>query len=394
MSTNNHETKRAPEFVPERLRQARLAAGLSAAELASRLNVTRQLISMYEAGRSPSRESLALLSQTLGVDRSYFAAPVEEAEALCSAINFRALKKSPVTDKQRARALLEWASMLTSQVGAIVDLPPCRLPVLPEREPEELTNDDIEGAAELTRSFFGLGVGPISNLTLLLENHGVVISHAPLTGDMDGLSGFFGDRPIILIKEDLPWARGRFDLAHELGHLVLHRHLSQDEVDASPVRHDLIERQAHRFASALLLPDAGFVPEAMSVDFAVLLQLKQRWGASVGAMIRRLWDLNVISDQHYRRLQVAISKNKWRKVEPGDLESVLEAPRLLRRAAEFIAEHKLYPFHEVFTRSRLPKWFLYTAAGVTEEELIPKTLDNSNVVNFRLRGSVELEETG
>lgn len=382
---NNETQRKLVEFVPERLRQARLTAGLSAADLADRIGVTRQLISLYETGRPPSKEGITLLGQALGVDRSYFYMAIGEMEKLESAINFRALKRSPVTERQRARAFIEWTALLASNVSSIVQFPEAVLPGCLAKSPSDITLDEIEGYAADTRKLLGLGVGPISNLTLLLENHGIIVAHAPLAGDMDGLSAVYAGRPIIVVKQDLPLARGRFDIAHELAHLVLHRSLSQEEFDSSPTVHDLLEKQAHRFAGAFLMPESGFVPEAFSLSFSQLIELKKRWGVSIAAMVRRLKDLDVISEQQYRGIQVSISRKNWRREEPEDAGSSLEQPRLLRRAAEYIANNKLAPFHEVFIRSRLPRWFLTAAAGLSESELTPPTTDSTNILSFKLR---------
>jgi Zn-dependent peptidase ImmA (M78 family)/transcriptional regulator with XRE-family HTH domain len=374
------------EFVPQRLRQARLANGLSVSELAVRIGVDRSLISLYENGRTPSSENWGPLSQVLGVDRAYFAMPIHpQLEQQASAINFRALKKSPVSERQRARALIEWAAFLASRLETFVGLPSPRLPAAADLDPADITTDVVEEAANSTRQFFRLGVGPIADLTLLLENHGVIVAKAPLHGDMDGLSAFFDERPIILIKDSANYFRSRFDLAHELGHLVLHRHIGQEELDASPSLLNTVEKQAHQFASFFLMPETGFLPEALHTDIDALLELKDKWGVSMQAIVRRLYESDVISSSSYKRLQVMFTRSGYRRVEPKDDSRVPERPRLLKRAAEFATKEAIAPFHEVFVGTRLPTWFLCTAAGLTEQDLVPSTLDVSNVLTFKSR---------
>ena len=92
----------------------------------------------------------------------------------------------------------------------------------------------IGSKADISVSFtqiFGLGFGPIPKLSLLLENNGVLVGHAPLSEGMDGVSAWFNERPFILVSSHANYFRNRLDVGHELGHLVLHRGLTQDDID-------------------------------------------------------------------------------------------------------------------------------------------------------------------
>ena len=87
------------------------------------------------------------------------------------------------------------------------------------------------------------------NMVRLLEMHGAIVVRLELADQgIDAFSWLGPDRPVVILdtgKDDR--ARSRFDAAHELGHLVMHRER------ARAADRDL-EKQAHRFASAFLLP--------------------------------------------------------------------------------------------------------------------------------------------
>ena len=63
--------------------------------------------------------------------------------------------------------------------------------------------------------------------------------------------------PVAVMVAEKPSAcRDRFSLAHELGHIVLHRSVSVDEENI-----DIIEEQANQFASSFLLPAQSYLRE-------------------------------------------------------------------------------------------------------------------------------------
>ncbi|WP_156383712.1 XRE family transcriptional regulator [Pseudoxanthomonas sp. Root65] len=374
-------------FQGARLRQARLIANMTATDLAERLEVSRQLVSAAENGKPLGLEKMAQAASLLGVSIDYFYSPVPtELGGLHSAINYRSLKRTPEFQKDRADAALAWAREVVLRFSELLEMPVVRLPEFPPRDPEELSWEMIEEISRSTRQFFGLGYGPIDKLVLLLENHGIVVGYAELSEDMDGVSAWYESGPIILVKKGSPAVRSRFDIAHELGHLILHRHLLAEDVD-DPTRHDLMEKQAHYFAGAFLLPEEGFVPEAVRIDLDYLVKLKRRWKVSLQAMMMRLESLHVVTRDQLQRFFQNLSRRRWRKDEPLDSEISAETPVLFERAGRFLAQENVVPFHEAFTRTRLSKGYLEVFAGLPSGVLnMPSGLE-ANVVQFRRRDS-------
>jgi len=372
-------------FVGDRLRQARLAANFTATELADRVEVSRQMISAAEKGKALGADNLDQVAVALGVPVEYFFQPLpEDMGVAISAINYRSLKKTPEFQKDRANSALEWAHEVVVRFRELLQMPPVNLPSLNEKDPEELSFAEIEDAARQLRRHFNLGHGPIDRLMLLLENHGVVVGTVDLSDDMDGVSAWYDDGPVVLVKSGSPAVRTRFDVAHELGHLVLHRHLSSEDVDDKS-RHDLMELQAHYFAGAFLLPEEGFVPEAVRVDLDYLVTLKRRWKVSLQAMVIRLEKLEILSKDQVGRFYQNMSRRNWRKKEPLDEELPRERPVLLERAAQFLSEERILPFQEAFTRTRLPRAFLETFAGLEKGSLSRPIGTIDNVLEFRRR---------
>lgn len=116
-------------------------------------------------------------------------------------------------------------------------------------------------------------------------------------------------------------------LAHETGHLVLHRSL-QGELKG-------IDQEANRFAAALLLPKAAMLQEIVPpVTLTSLAELKPRWGVSIQALIYRARDLGIITDRQFRYLFEQLSRRGWRKQEP--LAIPVERPRAVRKMAEIL----------------------------------------------------------
>jgi Zn-dependent peptidase ImmA (M78 family) len=191
-----------------------------------------------------------------------------------------------------------------------------------------------EVAAQHVRHLFGIGAEqPISNLIDLVERIGVTALALPIDlAKIDAFSTWLttvAKRPIIAACRNKPGDRLRFNVGHELGHLVLHGELSR----LRPGEH----QQADRFAAELLMPGTSMRKEIETpVTLSRIAPLKLRWGVSVQALVRRAYDLGIIANRQYRYLFEQLSARGWRTNEPPNLAVAQERPRSLRKMAEVI----------------------------------------------------------
>jgi Zn-dependent peptidase ImmA (M78 family) len=141
--------------------------------------------------------------------------------------------------------------------------------------------------------------------------------------EVDAFSMWKGTRPFVFLNTYKSTEHSRFDAAHELGHLVLHKH--------GPPQGREAEKQANSFASAFLMPRASVLANVPRYpSYATFVQLKKTWTTSVSALGYRLHELGVISEWQYRGLCVEIAK-RGRDKEPEEAprETSLILPRIL-----------------------------------------------------------------
>jgi len=187
---------------------------------------------------------------------------------------------------------------------------------LPSVDIPNLSDEDSpEVAAEALRHHWGIGELPVSNMIHLLESKGVrIYSLAIEAREVDAFSMWKEEVPFIFLNSRKSSERSRYDAAHELGHLVLHRHGGPRGKDA--------EQEANAFASAFLMPRASVLAHATRFPtLATLVSLKSIWKTSVAALCHRLRSVNMLTEWQYRLLYIQISKNRFRTEEPN------QAPR-------------------------------------------------------------------
>jgi Zn-dependent peptidase ImmA (M78 family)/transcriptional regulator with XRE-family HTH domain len=376
-------------FVPERLEQALAARGFSAVELAARIGVTSTTISRWRnQAQTPGMEMLNRISQELRVSPEWLTRPLSDS---ISTPFFRGSVAQLKADRALLRSRAEWLGEIAQQLEQYVDYPTIDIPCKGFTKLSEITDADIEEAADACRERWGLKNGPVSDVILLLENAGVIVAREETgTPRIEGLSAWTSsDRPIILLCADKGNAyRSRFDAAHELGHLILHRHIPPP---ADAVAHKQMEQQAHRFAGAFLLPSRGFAAEVSPlVSLQGLLILKSKWGVSVAAMIMRLVALNIITDADYLRL-IKLRSAKWgNKAEPNDGDRIPEQPRLLKRTVELLAAEG------IVTMDALPSMLGLSARDVESLLGLPfgqLGLPKADVLELKLKTSDESRAT-
>lgn len=323
-------------FQPARLMQVLAARRLTQVQLAAMVGVSAPTISKWRnEEQAPEAETLNRLAAVVNVSAEWFMRSVPSG---FSPPLYRSNASAHVAARSMLYARLEWAQDVVLSLSDFVDFPALNIPNFEFRNPEEVTSDDIEHAASACREAWRLGAGPIPDVALALESAGVVLVREETgVAQIEGLSAWSESlgRPFVLLSSDKDNGyRSRFDAAHELGHLVMHKHI-QRVTDQQ--RHKELERQAHGFAGAFLLPAHTFASEIRApVTLDSLLLLKQRWGVSVAAMIMRLEALGLIDPDEKLALFKRRSARWGAKAEPGDGNHKPEEPRLLRRTIDLL----------------------------------------------------------
>ena len=314
------------------IRLARLFNGLSLAELGDKLDRSKQFLSRIETGAEPVSSSLEqALVDHLGILPEFLrhVDPMPLTEEQC---HFRKQLTTKVALRQYARARGEMLKRLVCVLDDYLDLPEYHI-----KEADPSSEESIERGAEQCRAEWGLGWGPISNVTRVAENAGAVVMRVNgLANEVDAVS-FATRRPVIALNSSGRSAcRARFGVAHELGHFALHIGVLTGD--------RLTETQANRFASAFLLPRASFLAESHKairrsrLNWDGLSELKLRWGVSKSALIYRGRQLGVFTDDQVRAGYITLKRHGEAIEEREDASMPVESPEVVTEGLQMMTD--------------------------------------------------------
>ncbi|MDT0633648.1 XRE family transcriptional regulator [Spectribacter hydrogenoxidans] len=304
-------------MIGARIKQARVAAGLSLRGLADGVGLSAMAISKYEREETkPSSEVLLRLSKALGVRVEYF---FRQVEVELEGIEYRKHPQLPKRDEQRVLADVVEQLERWVELESIIPSSWPKAFEVPARLPEKIeTMDAIEACAKQVREAWNLGLDPIGDLIEEMEEEGinVVLIDYDAEKRFDGLSSRVRGAPVIVVGREWPGDRQRFTLAHELGHLVLRGRLAGDAAKKGE------EKACDRFAGAFLVPREE-VFRALGerrkwLEPRELYLLKHEWGLSMNAWLYRAKDLGIVNGATAGRLWRFFAAHGWRKNEPGD----------------------------------------------------------------------------
>jgi Zn-dependent peptidase ImmA (M78 family)/DNA-binding XRE family transcriptional regulator len=324
-----------------RLKMARKAKQLSLEKLADEVGLSAMSISKYENNKmTPDSTMLLKLANALDVKVEFFFRQID-------------LGLTPVKKRSHSRLSKSDQKMVEVRVLEYVERYFDALSFFPGRElaafPKKAfaSLDDIEQVAIELRDEWEIGLDPIDSLVRTLEDKGIIMYFVDSVEKLEALTFKANGQHVIAVNKDVPGDRQRFNIAHELGHIVL------DIPDDMEYREE--EKAANRFAGAFLVPapmvkmELGERRSFVSVEELYLL--KHKYGLSIQAWIRRGQDLGIISHHVYQTLMGMFSAKGWRKREPGDSYPSEEAPKhfelLIRK---LVAE-------DVISRSRAHELF-------------------------------------
>ncbi len=294
-------------FNHSRLIAARQRRKMTAKALAEDSGLTAVTISRLENDptQTPEVGTIRRIASALGYPEDFFYG--DDIEVISdSDASFRSLKGRTAKEKHAALAAGSLSYMLMDFIEAEFDLPKSGIPYF-ERvsSPKE--------AAYMLRMYWGMGDKPIGGLISLLESKGIrIFSLCENTNNIDAFSCWRNETPYVYLNTQKTAERSRFDLAHELGHIILHRHGAATGREA--------EREADEFASYFLIPPKDLAASVGRVrSFNQIVQLKRRWGVSAAALCYRLNRDGYITDWMYRSFCIHLSKN-FSRSEPNGTE--------------------------------------------------------------------------
>lgn len=328
------------EELAERLRSARDSAGLTQQQVADALGIPRSAVVEIEAAnRAVSGLELERIANLLGRDMRDFLADEFRPEDILSAL-FRTTADVPqraditarlthcflvAREYQQLESLLEISHQAKLNTAYNFDPPSSRWDAIQQGE----------SAAGNERRRLDLGASPVRDLVSLIEDEGVKVASVPLPDDVSGLALTRGSvAPFIAVNELHASVRVRFSLAHEFCHALVDRAQS-GRVSRASERDDLIEVRSNSFAAAFLMPEDGVrnaiealgkgQPSRMTsevfdegvalraerrtdafsqdVQYYDVLQMAGEFGVSASAMMFRLKNLRLITDNELKSLR-------------------------------------------------------------------------------------------
>ena len=295
-------------FNHTRLSLARMRRRLTNKGLAEQAGVAALTITRLEKGENePDEETIAKIAAALRYPPEFFYG--EDLDVMPpDAVSFRSLTKMTAKERNAAISAGSLGLHLSHWVEERFFLPDnCLLDLSHETDPD--------AAATSQRQHWSLGVKPIGHMIRLLEAHGVrVFSLSEDTASVDAFSFWQDDKPFMFLNNFKTAEHSIFDAAHELGHLVMHKHAGNKDARAA-------EREANAFASALLMPRDDVRPQMPRlITVSTVLRAKARWRVSAMALAYRLRTLRLLSEWQYKSMCIELGRRGYRTGEPDGIE--------------------------------------------------------------------------
>ena len=360
---------------------------MTSVALASRLNLSPATLTHYERGRhTPTPYHFAQIAEALNFRPEFFLRELElnTPEQVSFARSRSAATRGMFRRAEHRRV---WMREIVEYLAQFLPLPdpdiPCPSSGFDWRSADDY---DIEALAADVRARWNLTSGPISNVTLLSEKHGVIAVMFRFGSDsLDAFSTWdsVDGRPYMALGADGQSAfRTRFNVCHELGHLVMHRQVTSKDLSDRQT-FNLIEQQAHRFAAAFLVPAESFVKDLNIPTLDALRVLKTRWKASVKMLIHRTHSLGLVDDDYARRLYINYNRRGWNDREPYDDDVAVETPIMVRHAFKALVDR------EMVVRSQVQADLPFNRDELEELASLPKGYFNESLEDEDMWGFLD-----
>lgn len=239
----------------------------------------------------------------------------------------------------------------------------------------------IKHIAEYAREQLQVGTDN-RRLLFTLEMNGAFIFEKSLGYDVDAYSIWSEqERPIIMLGNKKKSAvRRNFDLAHELGHLLLHYKMDMSELNNTDYKK--IENEAHDFASYFLMPEQEFRKDMQKIQKIsnpkAYIELKEKWLVSIQAMAYYARKLDIMTYDQHRYFYASFKKNEY---EPLDKEIKIIKPGKVRSSIQFLFEKKLLTVERLINQTFYNEILLAKILGL-EENFFKNYMDQAETLSF------------
>jgi len=367
-------------FNGKKLEQARAIRNKTLQETAEAVGLTHQSISKYEKNKAiPSIEVLQKLSDFLNFELTFFYTAEIESTFFEHSFIYRSKASVAKKYKDQTETKIGLIDLLVKHIRTKVNIPSFDNNLL-KRESIEFKStpdEEIERITLAIREKFHLSDGPISNITALCEKLGLYVFFLDLEEQgIDACSVLIKETPYIILNKNITSSvRIRFNIAHELGHIILHSSYDRKIVNKSLYSKQL-EYEANLFASSLLLPDTGISKDLSALGLDYLLILKKHWLVSIQAIIYRAEKLEIYTPEYSLYLRQQISRKKWRTFEPYDDEIPIEKPKLFTHALNYLQNKMNYSISQ-----------LSFDTGIKAEEILCYCITEELISNENIKAS-------
>ncbi|MDT9722223.1 XRE family transcriptional regulator [Paenibacillus sp. ClWae2A] len=345
-------------FVGENLTNLRIMHGYSRKQLSEQLGVTEQAVWQYEnAYTSPKVPIVNELKRIFSVKSKYFYAKDMLTEHMNSAnidvmnIAYRSKVMNVISKTQTEAKHVAYLDTFINYITAQISLPTLKIIKLREEVIEYMNHSDddrktqIHYVAQLARQRLNMEPSTNENLMFWIEKSGVYVFEKAIGEEIDAYSLWTrNDRPFIILGNIKRSAvRRNFDIAHELGHLLLHYRLEFVNLDRK--EHKLIENEANLFAGAFLLPEEEFALDMNDITHKTnpdqYLDLKKKWKTSLQVLGYRAAHLGMMEAKDHRNFYAAMHRRGYLEREPFDREIPLQKPMRIKTIIDLLSKKGL-----------------------------------------------------
>ncbi|MCQ9210334.1 spr1629 family repressor/antitoxin [Granulicatella seriolae] len=388
-------------FFGEKLQSVRELNGLSRKELADKLSISEQAIWQYENQYTvPRFEVVNELKMIFHVKSQFFyTKPFVTNVSKIENIAYRAEDRDSRKKAKMETTFVDFTSYFIDKFESKLNLLPSPLLRLRD-ESMRLYHMSKEGSDELlqleriaNKARQVLGVQSNAELLYKLEIAGIYILEKNMGSTIDAYSTWtsYGKPFIILGNKKKSAVRRNFDLAHELGHLLLHYTIDMDSLTKD--EHKKIEKEANDFASFFLLPKKEFLEEFSTITKRSnpdsYLDMKIKFMVSIGALEYRAYKLGLLTFEENRYFYATLNKKGYRTNEPLDTDIATIRPGKVRSLVDIIFKNHIFSLTGILNDYYIDRSFLESLFCL-ETEFLNRYFENHSRQYFNESNIVSL----